>query len=93
MQLGRELEKDVGGNPRRFWARIKAGRSKGSMSHINDDNGQVLVDEVEVIERWKEHFEELYGGMDRTDQEVPCGKAVEEDDLEIYAEEVRCVKR
>ena len=94
VQLGRELERDVGGNPRRFWARIKAGRSKGSMSHINDDNGQVLVDEVEVIERWKEHFEGLYGGMDRTDQEVPCGKAVEEDDLELYAEEVRrCVKR
>ena len=64
MQLGRELERDVGGNPWRFWARIKAGRSKGSMSHINDDNGQVLVDEVEVIERWKEHFEGLYGGMD-----------------------------
>ena len=94
VQLGRELERDVGGNPRRFWARIKAGRSKGSMSHINDDNGQVLVDEVEVIERWKEHFEGLYGGMDRTDREVPCGKAVEEDDLEIYVEEVRrCVKR
>ena len=94
VQLGRELERDVGGNPRRFWARIKAGRSKGSMSHINDDNGQVLVNEVEVIERWKEHFEGLYGGMDRTDQEVPYGKAVEKDDLEIYAEEVRrCVKR
>ena len=55
VQLERELEKDVSGNPQRFWARIN-GRSKDSMSCIHNENGQVLVDEVEVIERWKEHF-------------------------------------
>ena len=89
MQLGRELERDVSGNPRRFWARIKGGKSKGSMSRINDDNGQVLVDEAEVVEKWKEHFEGLYGDMDRTEQEVHCGEVVGEDNLEIYTEEVR----
>ena len=33
---------------------------KDSMSHIHDENGKVLVDEVKVIERWKEHFKGLY---------------------------------
>ena len=35
------------------------------MSCIHDENGQVLVDEVEVTERWKEHFKGLYGDMER----------------------------
>ena len=64
------------------------------MSCIHDENGQVLVDEVEVTERWKEHFKGLYGDMDRTGQEVPHSEAAEEDDLEITVEEVRkCVER
>ena len=64
------------------------------MSCIHDENGQVLVDEVEVIERWKEYFKGLYGDMERTDQEVPHSEAAEEDDLEITVEEVRkCVER
>ena len=71
------------GNPRGFWARIEERRSKDSMSHIHDENGQVLVDEVEVTERWKEHFKRLYGDMERTGQEVPHSEAAEEDDLEI----------
>ena len=59
----------MSGNPWRFWARIN-GRSKDNMSRIHYENGQVLVDEVEVIERWKEHVKGLYGDMERTDQEV-----------------------
>ena len=65
VQLERELEKDVSGNPQRFWARINGRRSKDNMSCIHNDNGQVLVDEVEVTERWKEHFKGLYGDMER----------------------------
>ena len=62
------------------------------MSCIHDGNVQVLVDEVDVTERWKEHFRGLYGDMERTDQEVPHSEAAEEDDLEITVEEVRkCV--
>ena len=64
------------------------------MSCIHNENGQVLVDEAEVTERWKEHFKGLYGDMERTDQEVPHSEAAEEDNLEIMAVEVkRCVKR
>ena len=40
VQLGRELEKDVSGNPQRFWARINGRRSKDSMSCIHDENGR-----------------------------------------------------
>ena len=93
VQLERELEKFGSGNSRRFWARINKRISKDSMSCIHDENGQVMVDEVDVTERWKEHLR-LYGDMERTDQEVPHSEAAEEDDLEITVEEVRkCVKR
>ena len=64
------------------------------MSCIHDENVQVLVDEVEVIKRWKEHFKKLYVDMERTGQKVPHSEAAEEDDLELTVEEVRrCVKR
>ena len=36
VQLGGELEKDVSGNPQRFWAKINGRRSKDSMSCIHD---------------------------------------------------------
>ena len=42
IQLGRELEKDASGNPWRFWVGGNR-RSKDSMSHIHNENGQVLV--------------------------------------------------
>ena len=69
---------------------VNGRRRKDSISCIHDENGQVLVDEVEVIERWEEHFKGLYRDMERTDQEVPHSGAAEEDDLEI-TEEVRGV--
>ena len=50
---------------------INGRRSKDSMTLICNENGQVLVDETEVTERWKEHFKGLHGDMERTDQEVP----------------------
>ena len=34
------------------------------MNHIHDENGQVLVDEADVIERWKEHFKGMFGGKE-----------------------------
>ena len=36
VQLGRQLQKDVNGNPQRFWARSNGRRSKDSMNHIHD---------------------------------------------------------
>ena len=66
VQLERELEMFGSGNSRRFWARINKRISKDSMSCIHDENVQVLVDEVDVTERWKEHFRGLYGDMERT---------------------------
>ena len=88
------LEKYVSSSPERFWARINERRLKDNMSHIHNENGQMLVDEVEFTERWKKHMTRLYGDMERTDQDVSHSEAAEEDDLKIMVEEVRrCVKR
>ena len=39
--------------------------AKDRMSHICGSDGRVLVEEVEVWDRWKEYFEGLYGDADR----------------------------
>ena len=71
-QLGKELEKDAKGNLRSFWARVnKSRRSKESMTHIHDKNGEVLSEETEVIGRWKEHFEGLLQKTDGPYQNTP----------------------
>ena len=52
VQLGKELEKDAMGYQRRFWAKVnKSRRSKESMAHIHDKNGEVLSEETEEVER------------------------------------------
>ena len=57
----KELEKDAKGNQRKFWARVNGSkRTKESMVHIYDENGQLVSEENEVIGMWKEHFEGLF---------------------------------
>ena len=53
------------------------------MSCIHDENGQVLVDEVEVIKRWKEHkkFYDVTGRGRNGDEMV---------DVVQYGMESRC---
>ena len=85
-----ELEKDAMGNQQRFWARLNENRrTKESMIRINDKNGQVLSEEIDVIGRWKEHFKELFQEMDLPYQATQHSEATPEDDLEIVKEEVR----
>ena len=48
-QLGKELEKDARGNQRSFWARVNGSRrSKESMAHIYNKNGEVLSKKTEA---------------------------------------------
>ena len=57
------VQKNISGKPQRFWAVVNDRNSKDSMHHFHHENGQVLVDEAEVIERWKEGN---WKGLDRT---------------------------
>lgn len=38
--------------------------------HIKDKEGNLLLDEIEIANRWKEYVEELYGEEDNTDSLV-----------------------
>ena len=89
VQFGRVMEKDVSANPRRFWDRVNCRSPKDSMNHICDENGQVLVDEADVIERWKEHFKGLFGVEEGSCQDMRYSEVVTNDDREITLEEVR----
>ena len=49
-----------------------------------------MVDEEEVREQWKEHFEELYGPVsERVSQHTLCSEVPVDGELEIMQEEVR----
>ena len=90
VQFGKELIKDAKGNQQRFWARLnESRRTKKSMVHINDKNGQVLSEGIDIIGRWKEHFEGLFQEADSPYQATQHSEAMPEDDLEIVKEEVR----
>ena len=88
MQLGRELEKDACGNQRSFWARVSGNKKAGDCrAQICGRDGRILVDEEEVREWWKEHFE-LYGQVSAS-QHTLCSEVPVDGELEIMQEEVR----
>ena len=62
-KIGETLQGDFQHNQRRFWAKIRA-RTKGNneVGRICDKSGQMLCDEEEVRERWKEYFASLLQG-------------------------------
>ena len=47
------------------------------MNHIRDENGQVFVDEADVIERWKEHFKGLFGVEEVSGQDMQYSEVVQ----------------
>ena len=90
VQFGKELEKVAKGNQQRFWGRLNKSRQmKESMVCINDKNGQVLSEGIDVIGRWKKHYEGLCQEADSPYLAMQHSEATPEDDLEIVKEEVR----
>ena len=62
-KIGETLQGDFQHNQRRFWAKIRD-RTKGSseVGRVCDESGQVLCEEEEVRNRWKEYFASLLQG-------------------------------
>ena len=89
IQLGIELEKDALGNQRRFWASVNRSKeARDRMQQICGSDGRVLVG-VEIRDRWKEHFEGLYGAADRSGNHTLSREATMEGEPEIVKEGVR----
>ena len=56
-------------NPREFWAELnKLGpkRNDSIPMEVYDDNGNILVDTAEVLQKWKIEFEGLYKGYEKS---------------------------
>ena len=83
MHLGRELERDACGNQRRFWGSVNGNRERDRISWISSRDGRILMEEEEVREHWKEHFEGLYREADNSSQPT------QEDGSEVAEEEVK----
>ena len=62
-KIGKTLQGDFQHNQRRFWVKIRD-RTKGSseVGRVCDESGQVLCEEEEVRNRWKEYFASLLQG-------------------------------
>ena len=82
------MEKEAIGNQRKLWMRVKEDRrSTRGGTHINNKDGQLLTDQTEVMDRWKEHFESLFQEVE--DAEQPDLEMGQESNKEISEEEVR----
>ena len=53
---------------RRFWARVHIRRSIAITGQLREC--QALVDEMEVIVRWKEHYKGLHKDMEELGQDM-----------------------
>ena len=62
-KIGETLQGDIQHSQSRFWAKIND-RTKGSseVGRVCDESGQVLCEEEEVRNRWKEYFASLLQG-------------------------------
>ena len=81
------MEKEAIGNQRKFWMRVKEDRrSTRGGTDINDKDGQLLTDQTEVMDRWKEHFESLFQEVEDV-SEQPDLEMGQESDKEISEEE------
>ena len=90
VQFGKELEKVAKGNQQRFWGRLnESRRMKESMVRINDKNVQVLSEGIDIIGRWKKHYEGLFQEADSSYLATQHSEATPENNLEIVKEEVR----
>ena len=88
MQFGREMEKEVIGNQRKFRRRVKEDRrSTRGGTHINDKDGQMLTDQTDIRGRWKEQFESLFQEVKDVSEQPDLDKG-QESDKEISEEEV-----
>ena len=59
--LGEKLEKDSKGNQKLFYKVLKTFRNKPTTDivTIKNEDGQILIDEKQIMRRWKEYFENL----------------------------------
>ena len=63
-------------------------RSTRGGTHINDKDGQLLTDQTEIMDRWKEDFESLFQEVKDVSEQVDLEMG-QESDKEISEEEVR----
>ncbi|KAI4457507.1 reverse transcriptase (rna-dependent dna polymerase) [Holotrichia oblita] len=93
-QFGRKLEEDAKANQKLFYRTLRSlRREKQSNIHfIKSKDGSIIKEEVEIMERWREYFQDLLGGEEITDNaELPEARSQlhEVGHEEIKMEEVK----
>lgn len=82
-----------------FWGTIKSLRGRGmkqSMISVKNKDGDIIVDQGKVMDRWRSYFDDLLNvGEVQLDSETnrDIGMTCEDDGAKIRREEVRCVIR
>lgn len=104
-EFGKKMEKNSKENQKLFYKVLKnlRGTKEGEIKQIKTKDGKLLTCEDEIIDRWREHFEELLnpadGGKKRTHSStvaVPTENdhAYEEDiELQEVAEAIKIIKK
>lgn len=72
-----------------FYKTIKnlRGKKEMSLTQIKDSEGNILMEEEDIIKRWKEHFEDLLGSRENSDRTKEHDQQLDENKNEGNEEE------
>jgi hypothetical protein len=74
--FGTKMEEDYPGNQKLFYRAIRNMRKERetSIKFIKDKPGNLLTTERKILERWRQYFQELYGGEEEIIARTRTGK-------------------
>lgn len=77
-------------NLKLFWNMVRKARrnTDSKLSVVRDENGMIMTDERDVLERWKQHFESLFERDQASTKTVDGGNYERILELEISTEEI-----
>lgn len=72
IEFGNQMERDSKENQKLFYRVLKSFRKKRQESdiYIRDKKQKILTNEVEIMERWREYYQELLGQQTRDTEET-----------------------
>ena len=87
------MEKDSKENMKLFYRTLKSIRKEKTEvnEYIKSKKGEILTENKEIMDRWKEHFEELLNASEEHTPEEPTQKQ-KESDKELVVEEKITIK-
>ena len=93
-EFGRRLDSNYFSANKVFWQTIRRYVARSSITHsIKDSHGNILMDENEILSRWREYFEDLLNPVKASTRDTHEVTHLGEDEVFTAAEVATAIKR